>query len=186
MAKVKQQTVKSTGVIQPRFFSLLVLSWLVLLQGCATSEELFAGYDENFCVVPEHPSSKFVWEPVVYFKTDSAEVSDLAFKRLQNNADTLKNLPGYMISLKAYADHRASAQYNQALSNRRLKAVKSRLARELGIGVDRIVGSAHGESSPLTGETVKPVSVDRRVEMLLLNPQRVPVVNQPLIRAGQQ
>ena len=163
----------------------LLLGALVLLQGCASTEELFAEYDDKFCVVPEYPSQVFRWEPVVYFDSDSSLVQERSLTKLQANVATLTKLTGYKISLQGFADHQGNDSYNDALSDRRVKAVRDILISDFGIDADRIIGSSHGESSPLTSVTRGPVDVDRRVEMLLLDASLVPVVNQPLIRAQQ-
>jgi len=156
---------------------------LILLQGCASTEELFAEYDDKFCVVPEYPSQTFRWEPVVYFDSDSATVKENALPKLRANVETLTKLTGYKISLQGFADHQASVHYNEVLSNSRVEAVRDLLVRDFGISADRIIGSAHGETSPLTSKADGPVDVDRRVEMMLLDESLIPVVNQPLIRA---
>ena len=161
----------------------LLLGALVLLQGCASTEELFAEYDDKFCVVPELPGQVFRWEPAVYFDTDSSLVQKQSLTKLQANVATLNKLAGYKISLQGFADNQGSDSYNDALSDRRVKAVRDILISDFGIDADRITASSHGESSPLTSATSGPVGVDRRVEMLLLDASSRPVVNQPLIRA---
>ncbi len=156
---------------------------VLILSACASTEELFAEYDDKFCVVPEYPAQSFRWEPAVYFKSDSDELSSQAIDALKVNVATLKRLPaGYKISLKGFADHQASSDYNQALSTNRVNSVRSYLNKTLGLDVALIVGSAHGEDSPLTEITSGPVDVDRRVEMLLMRSDLTPVANQPLIR----
>jgi len=163
-----------------------VLAILVLVQGCATNEELFAEYDDAFCAVPERPGEIFRWEPVIYFASDSDNLSVDALAKLKTNLETLKNLPDYKISLKGFADHQASDSYNQRLSGKRVAAVTAALADQLGLDADRVIGSAHGESSPLTEISRGPVQADRRVEMLLLDTALEPVANQPLIRAARK
>ena len=103
-------------------YSLLLLGALVLLQGCASTEELFAEYDDKFCVVPEYPSQVFRWEPVVYFDSDSSLVQERSLTKLQANVATLTKLTGYKISLQGFADHQGNDSYNDALSDRRVKA----------------------------------------------------------------
>jgi len=164
----------------------LLLGAFVLLQGCASTEELFAEYDDKFCVVPEYPSQVFRWEPAVYFDSDSSLVQKHSLTKLQANVATLTKLTEYKISLQGFADHQGNNSYNDALSDRRVEAVRDILISDFGIEADRIIGSSHGESSPLTSETRAPVGVDRRVEMLLLDASSLPVVNQPIIRAQQK
>ena len=159
---------------------------LVLLQACASTEELFAEYDDNFCVVPEYPSQAFRWEPVVYFDSDSSLVREQSLTKLKVNVATLAQLTGYKISHKGFADHQGSDEYNKALSERRVEAVRDLLVSDFGIKADRVIGSSHGENTQTKSETRGPIDVDRRVEMVLLDPSLEPVVNQPLVRALQQ
>ncbi len=164
-------------------FKSVLLFGILILNGCASTEELFAEYDDKFCVVPEYPAQSFRWEPAVYFKSDSDQLSAQSIEFLQVNMATLKRLPGYKISLKGFADHQASNDYNQALSTKRVNSVRNYLNTTLGLDVALIIGSAHGEDSPLTKMTTGPVDVDRRVEMLLMSSDLMPVANQPLIRS---
>lgn len=164
-------------------FKSVLLFGILILNGCASTEELFAEYDDKFCVVPEYPAQSFRWEPAVYFKSDSDQLSAQAIEFLRANRATLKRLPGYKISLKGFADHQASNDYNQALSTKRVNSVRNYLNTTLGLDVALIIGSAHGEDSPLTKMTTGPVDVDRRVEMLLMSSDLMPVANQPLIRS---
>ncbi len=164
-------------------FKSVLLFGILILNGCASTEELFAEYDDKFCVVPEYPAQSFRWEPAVYFKSDSDQLSAQSIEFLQVNMATLKRLPGYKISLKGFADHQASNDYNQALSIKRVNSVRNYLSTTLGLDVALIIGSAHGEDSPLTKMTTGPVDVDRRVEMLLMSSDLMPVANQPLIRS---
>lgn len=164
-------------------FKSVLLFGILILNGCASTEELFAEYDDKFCVVPEYPAQSFRWEPAVYFESDSDQLSAQAIEFLRANRATLKRLPGYKISLKGFADHQASNDYNQALSIKRVNSVRNYLSTTLGLDVALIIGSAHGEDSPLTKMTTGPVDVDRRVEMLLMSSDLMPVANQPLIRS---
>jgi len=169
--------------IQQSIFCGLILCVLMLVQACASNEVLFAEYDEKFCVVPEFPGKALSWEPVVYFASDSKELSADEVKKLAVNIKTLSKLPGYKVALKGFADHQASTRYNQQLSQRRVESVTEVLVGQMGFEASRVIGTALGESSPLTTVVIGPVAVDRRVEMLLLGPDLVAVPNQPLMRA---
>jgi len=160
-----------------------VLCACVLVQACASNEVLFAEYDDKFCVVPEFPGESLRWEPVVFFASDSKELSAEEIAKLAVNIKTLSKLPGYKVALKGFADHQASTGYNQQLSQRRVESVTAALVGKMGFDASRVIGTALGESSPLTNVVIGPVAVDRRVEMLLLGPDLVAVPNQPLMRA---
>ena len=168
-------------ISQKNALNAFLLIACVALQSCASTEELFAEYDNKFCVVPELPSQKLRWEPVAYFESDEAKLLPRAIGKLQINVKVLKKLPDYKISLKGFTDHQASDDYNQKLSVKRVEAVKNYLIEKHNIASDRIIGSAHGENSPLTSILAGPVDADRRVEMLLINPELIPVPSQPLV-----
>jgi len=182
MARMRMTGIQMSR-IKRSISSGMIVFVLLLLQACATDEVLFAEYDQNFCVVPEFPGQTLNWEPVVFFASDSNELTAEQAKKLDINIKTLAKLPGYKVSLKGFADHQASNQYNQNLSQRRVESVISALVGEMGLDASRVISSAHGETSPLTNVVVGPVAVDRRVEMLLLDPDLVAVANQPLMRA---
>lgn len=160
--------------------SLAVLIGVYLLQGCASTDELFAEYDEKFCVVSEHSNHSFLWEPVLYFASDRSQVFPSDHARLKTNVETMKKLPNHKISLKGFADNQASASYNKILSEKRVDAVAEYLTEELGLSADRIIKSSYGESTPLTVSSDGPVDKERRVEMLLLDGDLLPVSHQPL------
>jgi len=177
MARVKMAGIKRSVLCG------LILCALTLVQACASNEVLFAEYDENFCIVPEFPGQALSWEPVVFFASDSKELSADEAKKLAVNINTLSKLPGYKVALKGFADHQASARYNQQLSQKRVESVTQALVGEMGFDASRVIGTALGESAPLTDVVIGPVAVDRRVEMLLLGPDLIAVPNQPLMRA---
>ncbi|MFP3398519.1 OmpA family protein, partial [Brevibacterium sp. SIMBA_078] len=61
-------------------------------------------------------------------------------------------------------DSRASDSYNQALSQRRVDAVKSVLITEFGITPDRLSAVGYGESKPrASNDTVEGRQLNRRV-----------------------
>lgn len=181
-----------------------LLGALILLQGCASTDELFAEYDDQFCAAPEHPSralslkpavfidsdsptvketAPLVWEPAVYFDTDSSTVKKTSLPRLQANVETLGKFTDYKISLKGFTDPQGSNAYNELLSKRRVESVRELLIRDFGISADRIIRPLSGESSPSGSGDGGPVAADRRVDMTLLDASLVPVASQLLIRA---
>jgi outer membrane protein OmpA-like peptidoglycan-associated protein len=100
----------------------------------------------------------------VYFPTDypTKEAPELGLVRSQQ--EELKTLaasftkyleydPDAKISLFGYADERASNEYNQLLSERRVQRVKEYLI-SLGIPGIKIETSAYGEEKPIDVETV--------------------------------
>ena len=177
---------------------ITIVAGTFLLQACASTDELFAEYDDKFCAatVPLVPvearavpadisaapvaieipqkvlDQDYRWEYAVYFDSDKADVRPADHSRLQINVDTLKELPGYSISLNGYTDHLGNEAYNKALSQKRVDAVTRYLVESLGFDADRIIGSSHGESLTMATGDADPVDEDRRVDMRLLDPSR--------------
>lgn len=160
---------------------IIALSGFFLAQGCASTEELFAEYDDKFSLATEHPTRKLRWEPAVYFGSDQSQILPADIAKLSMNAATLRQLPDYKISVKGFADNQAGISYNKTLSQQRVESVVEYLVDELNLDADRIISSFHGESTPLTQTQAVPVHLQHRVEMLLLDSALVPVASQPLL-----
>ena len=184
----------------------------VLLQGCASTEELFAEYDDKFCAAPEYASRTLseepavyfdsvlstqnktppstqkktppVWQPAVYFDTDSVLLKEAALAKLQENVEALKKLTGYKISLQGFADPQGSDAYNKVLSGRRVESVREVLISDFGLSDDRIVRASSVARPASKSGTRGPVAADRRVDMILLDATLAPVATQPPVRAA--
>lgn len=81
----------------------------------------------------------------VYFKTDNAGVEDSLRPHLEQLGGYLKAYPGLEVRLEGYSDARGDAQYNLALSERRIEAIR-RILVDAGIAPERIRGHAYGET----------------------------------------
>lgn len=188
--------------------SLCLLSACMWLISCASTEELFAEYDDEFCPAPEPVLAeartiekevfrdRFIvkevaaagvlmpWDPAIYFDTDSAEISKVAKSALDNNLAFLKKFPRYNVSIRGFTDQHAYDDYNWGLSVSRITNVRD-YYRDNGISAERIVGRAHGESLSVN-ESNSPVidDINRRVEMILLDTVGRPVVRQQPVVLG--
>ncbi|SIN72374.1 Outer membrane protein OmpA [Sulfurivirga caldicuralii] len=99
------------------------------------------------------------------FKTNSAELSDDAFGKLDLIVNYMKKYPAKKIIIKGYTDPRGSAQYNLKLSERRAEAVKDYLVKN-GIDASRIEVQAFGETQLVcTDMTPECLQMNRRVEI---------------------
>jgi peptidoglycan-associated lipoprotein len=88
-----------------------------------------------------------------------SEVADVAAYMKQNSAAK--------VGLDGHADPRGGDAYNQALSERRVNAVRDALVKA-GVRADRIVTGAFGESKPVCKEASEVCwQLDRRVEVLV-------------------
>lgn len=102
----------------------------------------------------------------IYFDTDKHEIDDASKQELET---WLKQWPALsVIELHGYCDSRGSEMYNDALSARRVRAVKALL---LSIGIpktDIMAEQAHGEKMPKSeNETEDGRRQNRRVDITM-------------------
>lgn len=186
---------------------LLMLPGLLWLASCASTEELFAEYDDEFCPAPEQlvetrtiekevfrdrvvikeiaaRGNSMPWDPAIYFDSDSAEISAVAKQALRSNLEFLKQFSRYKVSIRGFTDQHAYDDYNWQLSVERITNVR-RFYQNNGISGDRMVGRAHGESLAVNDDTSDVQDdISRRVEMILLDTVGRPVVRQQPVVMG--
>jgi peptidoglycan-associated lipoprotein len=85
---------------------------------------------------------------IVYFSTDSSELSPEAQQTLTNQARWLQQYKQYSITLEGHADERGTREYNIALGARRAQTVRDFLARH-GINAGRIRTISYGKERPV-------------------------------------
>jgi len=85
---------------------------------------------------------------IVYFSTDSAELSPEAQQTLANQARWLKQYGQYTITIEGHADERGTREYNIGLGAKRAESVKAFLARN-GISPSRIRTISYGKERPV-------------------------------------
>lgn len=86
----------------------------------------------------------------VRFKIDSSKISDMEQVNVYNVAEWLKANEDQNLVITGYADKdTGTAEYNQALSERRAKAVYDMLVNEYGINPNRLAQKAEGSSQQL-------------------------------------
>ena len=99
----------------------------------------FYGFEKNIVIVDKPAniaSNTFGLEPL-YFEFNKATIDEAGLQALARNVKTLNAHPDATIEVGAYTDSRGSAAYNQALSERRAKAVIKEL-KKLGFDVKRV------------------------------------------------
>ncbi len=102
------------------------------------------------------------------FKTNSAELNDEAFGKLDLIVDYMKKHPAKRIIVSGHTDDRGSAAYNKKLSLKRAEAVKACLVSK-GIAADRIETAGYGEEQPVAdNNTPEGRQLNRRVEIKLI------------------
>lgn len=85
---------------------------------------------------------------IVYFSTDSSELSPEATATLQKQAQWLQRYPQYTITIEGHADERGTREYNIALGARRATAVRNFLAQN-GVNGARIRTISYGKERPV-------------------------------------
>ncbi|NIP46971.1 MAG: OmpA family protein [Gammaproteobacteria bacterium] len=81
----------------------------------------------------------------VYFRTGNADVESSLISHLDRLGAYLKAYPELQVRLEGYSDRRGDVDYNLALSQRRIDAIR-RILETHGIAADRIREQAWGES----------------------------------------
>ena len=105
----------------------------------------------------------------VLFASGKAELLPGAQDKLNHVAEFLKSSPR-PVSIEGYTDSRGSPKKNQALSEKRARAVADYLASQ-GVPADRLQAVGKGESSPIaSNSTSSGRAENRRVEIVLQRP----------------
>ncbi len=85
---------------------------------------------------------------LVYFSTDSVDLTTEAQQTLANQARWLQQYSQYTITIEGHADERGTREYNIALGAKRAQAVRDYLARH-GINAGRIRTVSYGKERPV-------------------------------------
>ena len=85
---------------------------------------------------------------IVYFSTDSVELSPEAQQTLANQARWLQQYSQYTITIEGHADERGTREYNIALGAKRSQAVRTYLSQH-GVTAARIRTVSYGKERPV-------------------------------------
>ncbi|MFM9941584.1 MAG: peptidoglycan-associated lipoprotein Pal [Hyphomicrobiaceae bacterium] len=85
---------------------------------------------------------------IVYFSTDSVDLSPEAQQTVANQARWLQQYSQYTITIEGHADERGTREYNIGLGAKRAEAVKAFLARN-GVNAARIRTISYGKERPV-------------------------------------
>ena len=105
-------------------------------------------------VVSTKAISKKLTKNVVYFDFNKYDIKAEYRDMLQGMADTLKQYPSIVVLIAGNCDERGTEEYNQALGERRARAVYDYLVR-LGVPAEQLDVISFGEDRPAvkgTGE----------------------------------
>jgi len=84
---------------------------------------------------------------MVYFSSDSSDLTPEAEQTLMQQAAWLKRYPAVSVTIEGHADERGTRDYNIALGARRANAAKNALAA-LGVDAARINTVSYGKERP--------------------------------------
>jgi peptidoglycan-associated lipoprotein len=85
---------------------------------------------------------------LVYFSTDSVDLTQEAQQTLASQARWLKQYGQHTITIEGHADERGTREYNIALGAKRAQAVRDFLARN-GISASRLRTVSYGREKPV-------------------------------------
>ncbi len=133
MARMIDKTKRQFLIISAR---CLATASPLLLASCASTEELYAEYDQQACkfVVEQGPGETLTvreevsnlvynWEPAVYFDYDSSELSTESERLLATAIPILKQFPQLRLGLQGFTDRIGGQAYNARLASRRVNSV---------------------------------------------------------------
>ncbi len=100
----------------------------------------------------------------VLFETDKSIVRPEYYSKITELVAFMKQYPNTVVTIEGHTDSRGSDSYNQALSQRRVDAVKEVLISQFGISAERLTAIGYGESKPrASNDTVEGRQLNRRV-----------------------
>ena len=167
----------ATSTIYGRF--LRVAAALVIAVGVAACENkdkegLEAGLNPNGGRgAPATPGSARDFSQnvgdIVYFSSDSSDLTPEAQQTLAKQAQWLKQYSQYTITLEGHADERGTREYNIALGARRAVVVRDYMARN-GISGQRVRHVSYGKERPVAVcNDISCWSQNRRAQTVLNN-----------------
>lgn len=100
----------------------------------------------------------------IQFPNNSDEIQAAYLKEIENVASFMNQYEGTAVEIRGYTDDRGAASYNQQLSEKRAKAVASKLVEEFGIAQNRVTFTGFGEENPIAdNSTAEGRAENRRV-----------------------
>jgi peptidoglycan-associated lipoprotein len=104
---------------------------------------------------------------IVYFSSDSSDLTPEAQATLQKQAQWLRQYPQFTITVEGHADERGTREYNIALGARRATSVRTFLSRA-GVQAQRMRTISYGKERPVaTCDDISCWSQNRRAQTVL-------------------
>ncbi len=134
--------------------------------------EAGARVDERGCYV--ELEEEVTIDMSLEFDTDSAAIRDDHLPELGRAVNFLRQYPTANAVIEGHTDSDGAAAYNQALSERRAKAVYDYMINEADIDAGRLSYAGFGESQPIAGnDTAEGKQRNRRVSAVVTGMRRV-------------
>jgi peptidoglycan-associated lipoprotein len=106
---------------------------------------------------------------IVYFSSDSTDLTPEAQTTLQKQARWLAQYPNYTVTIEGHADERGTREYNIALGSRRATTVRNYLAQN-GVNGSRLRTVSYGKERPVAVcADISCWSQNRRAQTVLNN-----------------
>lgn len=100
----------------------------------------------------------------ILFETDKSTVRPAYYAKTTELVAFMKQHPNAIVTIEGHTDSRGQDDYNKALSQRRVNAVKEILINEFGVAPERINAIGYGESQPrASNDTEAGRQLNRRV-----------------------
>ena len=109
-------------------------------------------------------AEKVTIELEVLFETDKSIVRPEYYSKVSDLAAFMVKYPNTVVTIEGHTDSRASDSYNQALSQRRVDAVKEVLITQFSVAPERLTAIGYGESQPrASNDNAEGRQLNRRV-----------------------
>ena len=105
-------------------------------------------------------------EQSYFFDFDKSEVKSESLPLLDHIAKIMNDNPKMKVQIEGHTDSKGSTEYNQGLSERRAKAIKTSLVKRTMVDAGRLNAVGFGESKPIaTNDTEAGRAKNRRVDL---------------------
>ena len=150
---------------------LAVVLLAVSAAGCANTAQDAAGLGPGRGPATPGSQRDFVQNvgDIVYFSTDSTDLTPEAQQTLTGQARWLRQYPQYTITIEGHADERGTREYNIALGARRATSVRNYLVQN-GVGGQPDQADVHGV------RVVGQIRAEERGDAALMQPRGRPAV----------
>jgi peptidoglycan-associated lipoprotein len=127
----------------------LLAGFVLSLAGCASNQRPEEFGAQSGLTTPGSPRD-FITRAgdIVYFTTDSTELSVESQQTLMQQVKWLRQYPENAIVIEGHADERGTREYNIALGAKRAQTVRAFLIQQ-GISASRIRTASYGKERPV-------------------------------------